>query len=119
LTFINLNGKMLASKMGGETMALADASTRVRTHVVFDKNWNVICYNDDTTPEVLVIFVFTEFFKYDMGEAFRLCKHIESNDSAIVATLPKKLAEKRMNKALDFIHNQGFSDFKMDLEEEK
>ena len=96
-----------------------DSDVIVKKDVNFSKNWEVIFYNDNTTSQEFVIEVLTHIFKYSLNDSITIMKNVERRGSDVVAVLPKKLAEVRVDKTKNLAKNRGYDDFRVDLREEK
>ena len=95
-----------------------DVSESVNVNIHFNKNWKVILYDDPTTNELFIMYILVEIFQYGNEKAFDLMKLIERTGSQVIAVLPKKLAEKRVEKATNATNQLGFKDFNIKIEEE-
>ena len=93
--------------------------TQVSTLLVvnrdFEKNYDVILYNDDKTPFDFVVFMLIEVFKYSKEDAFNLTSLINGQESGRVGNYPKKLAQIRVNKALHLAKINGFNHLRLDM----
>ena len=91
----------------------------VRINKNFSKDYEVILYNDDTTPFDFVTGVLMDVFKYSFDKALLLTTNVHEKDRGYVGKYPKKLAESRVNKALSMAEELGFNDFRIEAREEK
>ena len=90
------------------------SATLIRVNKNFDKDYDVILYNDDRTPFEFVEFMLVTIFKYTEEEAFNLTSYINNDVSGKVGTYPKKLAEVRVKKAMDLAKANGFDSLKLE-----
>lgn len=85
---------------------------KIREH--YDKDWDVIMYNDDTTPIELVIHALMEVFDYSMSAAYKIAYEINDKTHGVVGTYPKKLAIAKSKKAMEMVHELGYTEFKVE-----
>ena len=96
----------------------SESLTREKVNITFAKNWEVIFFNDDTTPQNFVVEVLASIFKYNYADAYKITKQIEKESSLVVAVLPKKLAAVRVRKTRELAKEYNFKDFRVELKEE-
>ena len=90
------------------------------SNVHFANNWKVVLYNDDTTSELFILEkVLCGVFQYNSIQGYALMKLIEATNSQVIAILPKKLAEVRIKKCRHLAENEGYKDFRIEIEEDK
>lgn len=90
----------------------------VRTVESFRKDWVVYIYNDDTTPIDVVIDMLVDVFDFDHHKAIRLAHEVNGTEAGIVGKYPEKLARARTERGMKFIHDLGYTDFKLEAKEE-
>ena len=84
----------------------------------FSNDWVVYIYNDDTTPINYVIDVLVNIFDYNMHKASVFAYDVSDSEFGIVGKYPEKLAKVRVEKALNYIHSKGYTDFNMEAKED-
>lgn len=96
----------------------SDVKERIRTavKVKFSPDWDVIVYNDNTTPVDMVIDCLEDVFNMDDDTAYAVVEKIQASDEQcmVVATYPEKLAKIRAKKAMTYVHEEGYKDFKVE-----
>lgn len=70
--------------------------------------YNVIMFNDDITTMDFVVQVLIDFFYYDKLRAIRTMQKIHNEGKAIIATLPRSIAETKKMIVDDASMKYGF-----------
>lgn len=95
--------------------------TRIAVKVKFSPDWDVIVYNDNTTPVDIVIDCLEDVFDMDDDTAYDMVEKIQASNEQcmIVATYPEKLAKVRAKKAMAYVHEEGYKDFTVEAKVRK
>lgn len=95
----------------------AKNSTSVKEEIVLKTPdlYNVIIYNDGTTPFDFVIFVLTEVVELDQETAVQKTMQAHEAGKATVATLIKAKANEIVNMAKASANMNGFQDFTIEM----
>ena len=98
-----------------------EAETERREDTDLDESleprWQVFVHNDDVTPYDFVIMVLMRFFQLNPPEAEHITWTAHNTGSALVAILPKPVAQRRIGRAHFAASLEGFP-LKFSLEPE-
>ena len=80
--------------------------------------WQVVYYNDNVTPMDFVIKTLKDIFRKSNEVAYELTMKVHETGSAIVATLPYEIAEKKATEVTNEARTLGYP-LKVQLIEDK
>lgn len=91
--------------------------TKTTNKIEYPSNWNVIFWNDETTPMGFVVYVLKEIFNFEENDAFQQMLKIHNEGSAIVGSYLKSIAESKAMLATKASERAGFP-LKVTIEKE-
>lgn len=83
-------------------------AVEVTDHVINDKFYNVIMYNDDVTPVEYVLFILTSIFQHSPREGWDLIMQIQIEGSGAVATTDMETAYSMCDQVEAMNQETGF-----------
>ncbi len=79
--------------MNVETLPELDEKTKEKVKEAFEKNWNVIVWNDPINLMSYVTFVLQKLFGYDLDKATALMLDVHQKGRAVVSSGAREKAE--------------------------
>lgn len=92
--------------------------TTVRNKLEYPSNWNVIFWNDNTTPMGFITYLLKEIFRHEESDAFELMMKIRNKGKVIAGSYLKSIAESKMVFALNASEKAGYP-LKITIEKEE
>lgn len=92
--------------------------TVVKQKIKMPGKFKVIMHNDDVTPMDLVMVILITVFKKAVDEAEAITVRIHETENGVVGVYPREIAEMKQQDALSLAGMNGFTDFKITIEEE-